>query len=197
MLLVSFLHLPRFSLGGSYPPFLGGSGPSGSTTVGGTHHSFTSGYQIPVGGQSHAGGQPQFGGQTQVGAPPPFGGQPQVGAYNSQYGPNTSDLLAQLWNLRAQGNPQSSGGKPSQDNLFVPPNYGQPYLGSLNPAWGPNVQSSVPFQGNIPNQPNPMGYMPPILHVRIFQDFLLTCRLLMVLLVYRRDFLPKVTSILK
>jgi hypothetical protein len=74
---------------------------------------------------------------------------------------NTSGSLAHLWNLLAQGNPQSSGGKQPQRNPFIPPHSGQPYPGSLGSTWGPHVQSSVPFQGNIPNQPNPMGYMPP------------------------------------
>jgi hypothetical protein len=159
---VGFVPTPSQVLsGGSYPPFLGGYGPSGSNPIGGTTHSFTSGYQIPIGGQSQAGGKPQFGGQTQIGAQPQLGGQPQVGAYNPLYGQNTLGSLAQLWNLLSQGNPQSSGGKHPQVNSFVPPNFGQPYPGSLNPAWGPNVHSSVPFQGNISNQPNPMGYMPP------------------------------------
>jgi hypothetical protein len=144
---------------GSYPPLHGGFGPSGSNPIGITHHLFTSGYHIPTGGQSYAWGQAQSEGHAQIGAPHPYGGHSQVGTYNSQSGPNTSNLLAHLWNLQA--NPQPSGGQPSQTNVSVPPNYGQPYPGSLNPTWGSNVQSSTPFQGNIPNQPNPMGYMPP------------------------------------
>jgi hypothetical protein len=147
---VSFVPTPSQVLSrGSYPPFPGGSGPSGSNPIGSTHHPFTSGYQIPIGGKSHVGGYP------------PLGGQPQVGLYNPLYGHNTSGSLAQLWNLLSQRNPQSSGGKQPQVTSFVPPHSGQPYPGSLNPAWGLNVQSSVPFQGNISNQPNPMGYMPP------------------------------------
>jgi hypothetical protein len=59
--------------GGPYvppPPLFGGSnhpGPSGSNPVGGTSHSVTSGFQIPVGGQPQVGGKPQFGGQPQLG----------------------------------------------------------------------------------------------------------------------------------
>jgi hypothetical protein len=65
--------------GGYYPPFLGGSGHSGSNPVGGTHHSFTSGYQILVEGKSQAKGKPQFGGKSQTGAPPHVGGKPPLG----------------------------------------------------------------------------------------------------------------------
>jgi hypothetical protein len=72
---------------GSYPPFPGGSGPSVSNPIGSTHHLFTFGYQIPVGGKSHIGGYP------------PLGGQPQVGLYKPLYGHNTSVSLTQLWNL--------------------------------------------------------------------------------------------------
>jgi hypothetical protein len=54
--------------GGSYPHFIGGSSPSGSNPIGGTStQSFTSGYQILVGGKSYPGGKPQFGSQTQIG----------------------------------------------------------------------------------------------------------------------------------
>jgi hypothetical protein len=80
--------------GGPYvppPPLLGGShhpGPSGSNPVGGTSHSITSGFQIPVGGQPQAGGKPQFGGQPQIGAQPQLGGKPQVGVHNPIYGQN-------------------------------------------------------------------------------------------------------------
>jgi len=118
--------------GGSYPPLHGGSGPSGSNPIGSTHHLFTSGYHIPAGGKSYAGGQPQFGVHTQIGVPPPYGGHSQVGTYNSQSRPNRSNLLAHLWNL--QDNPQPFGGQPSQTNVLVPLNYGQPYPGSLNPT---------------------------------------------------------------
>jgi hypothetical protein len=77
------------------------------------------------------------------------------------YGKYTPGSLAQLWNLLAQGNPQSSGGQQPQVNSFVPPHSVQPYPSYLNPTCGSYVQYSVPFQGNISNQPNPMGYIPP------------------------------------
>jgi hypothetical protein len=68
---VGFVPTPAQVLsGGIYvppPPLLGGSGPSGSNPVGGTSHSFTSGYQIPVGGQPQAGGKPQFGVKLKLG----------------------------------------------------------------------------------------------------------------------------------
>jgi hypothetical protein len=58
---VSFVPTPSQVLsGGSYPPFLGGSDPSGPIPIGSTHHLFTSGYHILVGGKSHARGKPQF-----------------------------------------------------------------------------------------------------------------------------------------
>jgi hypothetical protein len=155
--------------GGPYvppPPLFGGSnhpGPSGSNPVGGTSHSVTSGFQIPVGGQPQVGGKPQFGGQPQIGGQPQLGGKPQVGGHNPVYGQNIPVLQSQPWNLPFQGNQQPSGGKHPQVNSFVPPNLGQPYPGSMNPTWGQNFQSNVPFQGNIPNinqnppQPNLSG----------------------------------------
>jgi hypothetical protein len=57
-------------------PSLGGFGLGGSNPIGGTSHSFTSGFQIPVGGQPQTGGKPQFGGQPQMGHNLKFGGQP-------------------------------------------------------------------------------------------------------------------------
>jgi hypothetical protein len=119
LLLVLFLHLPKSSLEGLIHLFPRGFGPSGSNPIGNTHHPFTSGYQIPVGGKSNIRGYP------------PLGGQPQVGLYNSLYGHNTSGSLSHLWNLLAQGNPQSSRGKQLQSNPFIPPHLGQPYPGSL------------------------------------------------------------------
>jgi hypothetical protein len=111
--------------GGSYPPFLGGYSPSGSNPVGGTSHSFTSGYQIPVGGQPQPRGKPQFGGQTQIGTQPQLGGKSQVGVLNFLYGQNTLGSQSHIWNLLSQENPQSSEGKHPQVNSFVPPNFGQ------------------------------------------------------------------------
>jgi hypothetical protein len=161
----SILTPSQFLSGGSYPPFIGGSRPSGSTTFGVSTPLFTSGYQIPIGGKYNLGGKTQFGGQTQIGASSSPTGQPPLGGYNPQYGQNIPTSLAQYWNLLFQGNPQSSGGKQPQVSSFIPPSSGQSYLHSSNPIWGLNFQSSVPPQGNIPNQYNPMGYTP--LHTRL------------------------------
>jgi hypothetical protein len=43
--------------GGSYLPFMGGFGPSGSNPIGGSTPSFTSGFHIPFGGQYNTGGK--------------------------------------------------------------------------------------------------------------------------------------------
>jgi hypothetical protein len=72
--------------GGSYPPFMGGSGPSGSNPIGGTTQSFTFGYHILVVWKYNHGGKAQFGGQTQIGTKYSLGGQPPLGAYNPPYG---------------------------------------------------------------------------------------------------------------
>jgi hypothetical protein len=149
LLSVLFLHLPRSSLEGLIHLFLGDLALVAPIQL-----------EAPIIHSLLVTRFPLEGNLT-VGGKPPLGGQPQVGLYNPLYGQNTSGSLAQLWNLLAQRNPQSSGGKQPQVNSFVPPHSGQPYPGSLNPTWGPNVHSSVPFQGNISNQPNPMGYMPP------------------------------------
>jgi hypothetical protein len=54
----SFILTPsQVPLGGSYPPFMGGFGPSGSNPIGGSTLSFTSGYQIPVGRKYNTGGK--------------------------------------------------------------------------------------------------------------------------------------------
>jgi hypothetical protein len=66
----------QFLSGGSYPPFIGGFRPSGSTTFGICTLLFTSGHRIPIGGQYNPGGKTQFGGQTQIGASSSLGGQP-------------------------------------------------------------------------------------------------------------------------
>jgi hypothetical protein len=111
--------------GGPYvppPPLLQGFGSSDSNPVGGTNHSFTSGFQILVGVQPQDGGKPQFGGQPQIGAQTQLQGKPQVGFHNPLYGQNAPGSQSQLWNLPFQGNPQPSGGKHPQVNSFVPPN---------------------------------------------------------------------------
>jgi hypothetical protein len=46
--------------GGSYPPFIGGSDPSGSNPIRGMTQSFTYVYQIPIGGKSNPWGKPPF-----------------------------------------------------------------------------------------------------------------------------------------
>jgi hypothetical protein len=67
-LVVGYVPTPSQVLfGGSYTPFQGGSGSSGSNLIGHTHHLFTLSYQILIASKSYAGGQPQFGVQTQVG----------------------------------------------------------------------------------------------------------------------------------
>jgi hypothetical protein len=78
---------------------MGGYSPSGSNPNGGTTQSFTSGYQIPIGGQYNPGGKTQFGGQTQIGTQSSLGGQPLLGGYNPTYGQNIPGSLAQYWNL--------------------------------------------------------------------------------------------------
>jgi hypothetical protein len=179
---------------GFYPPLHGRFVPSGSNSIGSTHHLLTFGYQILTEGQYYSKGQPQSRGHTQIGAPPLYGGHSQVGTYNSQSRPNTSNSLAHLWNI--QGNPQCYGGGTFPATILVPPNYDQPYLGSLNPTWGSNIQSSTPFQGNIPNQSNTMGYMPPH-HQLNMSGPVPYAYTAYVLLAYRWGFLPKATKILK
>jgi hypothetical protein len=147
--------------GGSYLPFMGGFGHSGSNPIGGSTPSFTFVFYIPVGGQYNTEGKTQFGGHTQIGTPPPFGGKPPLRVHTPPYGKNIPGSLAQYWNLLIHGNTQSSRGKQPQVSSFIPPSLGQLYLDYSNPIWGLNVQSSVPFQGNIPNQYKPMGYMLP------------------------------------
>jgi hypothetical protein len=158
--------------GGSYPPFPGGSGPSGSNPIGSTHHPFTSGYQIPIGGKSNVGGYP------------PLGGQPQVGLYNPLYGHNTSGSLAHLWNLLAQGNPQSSGGNSLKETLLYPLTRAS-HIWVLWVPLGVHTFSLVSlFKGTFPTNPTLWA---TCLHIlgRICQDTPRTCRLLTVLLVYR------------
>jgi hypothetical protein len=53
----SILTPSQFLSRGSYPPFIGGFRPSGSTTFGISTPLFTSGYQIPIGGQYNLGGE--------------------------------------------------------------------------------------------------------------------------------------------
>jgi hypothetical protein len=132
----------------------GGSGPSGSNLVGGTHHSITFCFHILVGGQPQVGGKPHIGGQ------PRLGGKPQFGGHNHSYGQSIPALQSQPWNIPFQGNQQPSRGQLPQVNDFVSPNLGQLYPGSTNITLGKKFQSNVPFQGNIPNQPNHVGYFP-------------------------------------
>jgi hypothetical protein len=106
--------------GGSYLPFMGGSGPSGSNPIGGTTHSFASGYHNHVGGKFNSGGKTQFQGQTQIGTQSSFGGQPLLGGYNPPYGHNIPRSLAQYWNLLIQGNPQLSRGNNLKLSLSYP-----------------------------------------------------------------------------
>jgi hypothetical protein len=160
--------------GGPYvppPPLFGGSnsfGPSGSNLVGGTSHSITSSFQIPVGGQPQVGEQPQFAEQPQIGGQPQLGGQPQVGGHNPVYGKNILVLQSRPWNLPFQGSQQPYMGQHPQVNYFVPPTLGQPYPGSKNPTWGQNFQSNVPFQGNIPN----INQNPPQLNLSELSNYL-------------------------
>jgi hypothetical protein len=122
---VGFISTPsQVPSGGSYPPFMGGFGPSGSNPIGGSIPSFTSSFYIPVGGHYNTGGKTQFGGHTQIGTQPPLGGQPPLGSPTPPYGHNILGSLAQYWNLLIQGNPQSSGGKQTQVNSFIPPSSG-------------------------------------------------------------------------
>jgi hypothetical protein len=149
------------------PPSYGGYnhlGPNISNQFGGTSHSVTSGFQIPVGGQ------PQVEGESQV------GGQPQVGGHNPVYRKYTSILQSQPWNFPFQGNKQSPGGKPPQVN-FVPPNLGKPYVGFMNPTWGQDFQSNDPSQGILPNQPTQVDYLtqnPPPLNLTEPSNYLQT-----------------------
>ena len=84
----------QFLSRGSYPPFIGGFGPSGSTTFGISTPLFTSSYQIPIGGQYNPRGKTQFGGQTQIWASSSPRGQPPLRGYNPQYGQNIPESLA-------------------------------------------------------------------------------------------------------
>jgi hypothetical protein len=111
----------QFLSEGSYPPFIEGFGPNGSTTFGISTPLFTYGYHIPIGGQYNPGGKTQFGGQMQIGASSSPGEQPPLRGYNPQYGQNIPGSLAQYWNLLIQGNPQSSGGQQPQVSSFIPP----------------------------------------------------------------------------
>jgi hypothetical protein len=66
---VSFiLTLPQPPSRGSYPPFIGGTDPSGIT------QSFTPNYQIPVSGHFNPRGQPPPRSQTHIGTQPPSWG---------------------------------------------------------------------------------------------------------------------------
>jgi hypothetical protein len=182
------LTLPQPPSGGSYPPFTGGSGPSGIT------QSFTPNYQIPVGGQFNPGGQsqPPFGGQTPIGTQPPVGGQPPP---TPPYGQNIPTALAQYWNFLTQGNTQSTGGKQPQVISFIPPSTGQPYPGLPIP-FGVRTFNLVSLsKGTSLISTTPRATCLHT-HNRICQDLRIICKLLTVLLVYRRDFLPKVTSTL-
>jgi hypothetical protein len=83
---VGFIPTPsQVPSGGCYLPFMGGFGPSGSNPIGASTPSFTSGFQIPIGGQYNTGGKTQFGGHSQIGTQPPFGGQPQLGSPTPPY----------------------------------------------------------------------------------------------------------------
>jgi hypothetical protein len=75
---------------GSYLPFMGGFGPSGSNPIGGSNPSFASGFQILVGGQYNIGGKTQFGGHTQIGTPPLLGVQPLWRLYPTLWTKNSS-----------------------------------------------------------------------------------------------------------
>jgi hypothetical protein len=135
----------------SYPPFIRGFRPNGSTAFVISTLLLTFGYQIHIGGQYNPGGKNQFGGQTQIGASSSSRRQPPLRGYYPQYGQNILGSLTQYWNLLIQGNPQPSGGKQPQVSSFIPPSFGHSCLGSSNPIWGSNIQTSVPPQGNIPN----------------------------------------------
>jgi hypothetical protein len=66
--------------------------------LGGTNHSITSGFQLPIGGQ------------------PQVGGQPQIGGHNPIYGQYTHGIKTQPWNFPFQGNQQlPGGGDPKSD----------------------------------------------------------------------------------
>jgi hypothetical protein len=83
---------PRYNvIGGSIPtPLFGGVVLCGSNPVGGTGHSFTYGFQIPLVTQPRAGGKPQFGGQPQIGTQSQLGGQPHTRFHHLIYGQNAS-----------------------------------------------------------------------------------------------------------
>jgi hypothetical protein len=67
----------QFLSEGSYPPFIGVFRPGGSKTFAIYTPLFTSGYQIPIGGQYNPMGKTQFGGQTQLGNHPHLEDNPQ------------------------------------------------------------------------------------------------------------------------
>jgi hypothetical protein len=146
--------LPRPPFRGPLPSSIGGTNPSG------TIPSFTSNYQIPVGGQFHQGSQIQSPFARQI----PIGMQPSIGGKTPPtptYGKNIPPSLAQYWNYIIQNNPHSTGGKQTQARSFIPPSTSQPYPGTSNPIWGSNAQPHTPVQWNNPNQYNPINYLPP------------------------------------
>jgi hypothetical protein len=149
-------HLPSFIPTLPPPPFRGplpssieGTDPSG------TIPSFTTNYQIPVGGQFHQGGQtqPHFTGQIPTRMQPSIGGKPPP---TPPYGLNIPPSLDQYWNHLIQHNPHSTREKQPQASSIIPPRTSQPYPSTSNPIWGSNAQPHSPVQGY-----NPMNYLPP------------------------------------
>jgi hypothetical protein len=134
------------SEGPNIPSPPGGSNcpsPSSSNKLGGTSHSVTSGFQIPIGDQ------------------PQVGGKPQVGGHNPVYEQYIPKLQTQPWNFPFQGNQKLHGGESPQLNYFVPPNPRKPHPGFVNPTRGQDFQSNAPFQVSIPNQRTDVGYTYP------------------------------------
>jgi hypothetical protein len=178
LFLVFILKLPRPPSRGSLPSLIGGTNPSG------TIQSFTPNYQIFVGGHFHPRGQIPIGTQPSIGGKTPA---------TAPIGQNIPAYLAQYWNYLIQNNPHTTGEQQPQTTSFIPPSTGQPYPGPSNSIWGLNARPNVPVQGNCPNQYNPINYIPPQQQLNL-PNLRIICKLLMVLLVYLRDFLSKVTS---
>jgi len=190
-----FFPLPSQVLSrGSYPPFLWGYGPSGSNLVGGTSHSFTYGYQIPVGGQPQSWEQPKFGVKLKLGHNLKLDG-------NLRWEPITHCMdRTHLDNYPNFGTffPKEIH-NPQGENIFkLTLLYPLTLANCIQVLWIPLGVWAFTlvflFKGTSLINPTLWDICLQILHNRVCHDCLIICRLRTVLQVYLWDSLLKITN---
>jgi hypothetical protein len=106
-----------------------------------------------------------------------LGGNPKLGVITQCMGSISLDYSLNLGIFLSKEINNCLGGNLLKLILLYPLILGKPYPGSMNPTWGQGFQSNAPSQGILPNQPTQVGYLtqnPPPLNLTGPSNYLQT-----------------------